>query len=78
MTAWTLAHTCDVNPGGIKEPVSLSVLTVDGGGPQAQLLSDEEMDEHDGMVRQAETYLADFPTWLNQKDVAEVPDVSVD
>lgn len=75
IATWTLAHTCDVNPGGIKEPVVLSTLTNAKDGIKAEILSPEDMAEHSGMVIEAEGYLAGFPEWFAGKSGPPVPDV---
>jgi len=76
IAAWTLRHTCDVNPGGIKEPVVLSALTNTPTGYVSEILSPENMAEHNGMVEEAEGYMAAFPEWFDKKAAPEVPDVS--
>jgi hypothetical protein len=60
ITTWALHHTCDVNPGGIKEPIDLAILNDLDGSKKAQLVEQAVVDEHLGNVQAAYQHLADY------------------
>ena len=43
MALWALQHACEVNPGGIKEPVTIAVLAREKGKLRARILVDAEL-----------------------------------
>ena len=58
---WTLAHTIEVNPGGVSDPIQLVVLErAKGRELAARQLSENEIEEHRGMMREAEAHLRLF------------------
>lgn len=65
MAAWALQHACEVNPGGIKEPVILAVLAREKGKWRARMIDQEELAEHQNMVAEATKHMAAF------KDIVE-------
>ena len=45
MVYWTLRHVCNVNPGGVKEPVYLATLSYSIDRFRARMLTDDEISE---------------------------------
>ena len=73
ITAWTLAHVCETNPGGVKDPFHLAVLEKHPGhGWSAKELSVDDIAEHNGMIEDAYNHLAKFSA--DAEDVPEIPD----
>lgn len=71
---WALRHACEVNPGGIKEPVRLAVLAPEKGGLKARMLDDDELAEHHNMVTAATEHMRGFKDVLEGKgEVSDVP-----
>ncbi len=74
MTLWALRHACEVNPGGINEPISIAVLERKKENFKARLLSEEELKEHRDMVKSATDHMASFQEiLLGQSGATEVP-----
>jgi hypothetical protein len=67
MALWALMHVCDINPGGVAEPIHIAVLRMEGGKPVARLLDDSELQEQRNMVLQATEHLASFRDILEGK-----------
>lgn len=57
---WALLHACEVNPGGINEPISIAVLEESKKGKLARLLPEEELSEHRSVVSDATEHMASF------------------
>ena len=57
---WALLHACEVNPGGINEPITISVLVRKQDGFIARLLSENELDQHRNIVKGAIDHMASF------------------
>jgi 20S proteasome alpha/beta subunit len=57
---WALQHACEVNPGGINEPVKITVLAREKGKLRARMLDDAELAEHQNMVAEATKHMAAF------------------
>ena len=78
ITTWTLHHTCEVNPGGIKEPIDLATLVFSGGKEVAELLDKEMVEEHWENVQSAYDYLAAFSKeqqpGKSSSDVPSIPE----
>lgn len=71
---WALLHACQVNPGGIKEPVRIAVLERNKGQYRARKLDDDELSEHENMVADANRHMAQFKDVLEGKsEASEVP-----
>ena len=71
---WALRHACDVNPGGIKEPVRIAVLAREKGKLRAQKLDDDQLAEHRNMVADATRHMAKFRDVLEGKaEASNVP-----
>jgi hypothetical protein len=71
---WALQHACEVNPGGIKEPVTIAVLAREKGKLRARMLDDAELAEHQNMVAEATKHMASFRDILEGKGKpSEVP-----
>ena len=60
VACWALLHACEVNPGGINEPIRLAVLEPHEGDFRARFLPDEELEEHRTLVRAANNHIAEF------------------
>jgi len=74
MALWALQHACEVNPGGIKEPVTIAVLAREKGKLRAHMLDEAELAEHLNMVCEATKHMAAFRDILEGKDNSnEVP-----
>ena len=75
MTAWTLQHTIDVNPGGIKEPLRLAAVQRNAKGKyQAEYLGEDRLSEHVKCVDAAYEYLAGAPESLFKKQAPKIPE----
>ena len=58
---WALLHACEVNPGGINEPITLAVLRrTKKGKILASELSSAELAEYRNIVDDAEQHIGDF------------------
>ncbi len=77
ITAWTLQHAIEVNPGGINSPIQMSAIRKnDRGRYSATMISDEEIQEHMDIVSNAESHLAGYKEILRGKlKKATIPDV---
>jgi hypothetical protein len=64
---WALKHACDLNPGGIKEPIDIAVLEFKKGQLEARKLAQEELDEHSNVVDDAKLHLRSFRDLLDGK-----------
>jgi hypothetical protein len=73
MTAWALQHACAVNPGGIKEPYHLAVLSRTTGDWAAAEVTEEEVLEHAGMIEEAYKHIGRFTEEPAAPEVPEVP-----
>lgn len=60
MALWALRHACELNPGGIKEPIHMAVLGREKGKLRARKLGEDELMEHANMVQDATRHLASF------------------
>lgn len=71
---WALIHACEVNPGGINEPISITVLEESKKGNLARLLPEEELTEHRNMVKDASVRMASFrDVILGRTGISNVP-----
>lgn len=71
---WALLHACEVNPGGINEPISIAVLEETKKGKLARLLLSEELSEHRSIVRDATEHMASFrDVILGHTGISNVP-----
>jgi hypothetical protein len=58
---WALRHACEVNPGGIKEPVRIAVLAREKKGMlRARRLDKDQIAEHENMVTAATEHMRGF------------------
>jgi 20S proteasome alpha/beta subunit len=62
---WALVHACEVNPGGIKEPIHICVIERSGQKFKARKLSEDELLEHRNMVASATSHFAEFKKILS-------------
>jgi hypothetical protein len=60
MALWALKHACEVNPGGIKEPIKIAVLEKKGRDWKSSLLTEAEQAEAEGVVTAATEHFRDF------------------
>ena len=73
---WALRHACEVNPGGINEPISIAVLEESKKGKLARLLPEEELSEHRSIVSDATEHMASFRSLILGHTVSsDVPTV---
>ena len=71
---WALLHACEVNPGGINEPISIAVLEETKKGKLARLLPEEELSEHRSIVKDATKHMASFrDVILGHTGISNVP-----
>jgi hypothetical protein len=70
---WALKHACDLNPGGIKEPIDIAVLEFKKGQLEARKLAKEELDEHANVVGDAKLHLRSFRDVLEGKGASAPP-----
>jgi hypothetical protein len=64
---WALKHACDLNPGGIKEPIDIAVLTREKGKLLARKLDKDELAEHANVVGDAAKHMGKFRDVLEGK-----------
>lgn len=71
---WALHHACEVNTGGIKEPVRLAVLAREKGKLRARMLGKHEIAEHENVVTAATDHMRGFLDVLEGKsEASDVP-----
>jgi hypothetical protein len=74
MAHWALMHACELNPGGIKEPIHIAVLAKKEDGTFAtRFLTDAEKAEHRDIISGAMAHMAQFKDILEGKAGAEEP-----
>ena len=74
MALWALEHACEVNPGGINEPITISVLEGKKGKYSARILSDDELQETHGLVADLTFHMSEYrQNLLGDKGATEVP-----
>jgi hypothetical protein len=67
---WALKHACELNPGGIKEPINIAVLHRNKDGDYvARMLPEEELNEHKDMEEAASLHFRQFREILEGKSV---------
>jgi len=74
VAAWALAHTIEVNPGGIKEPLRLAVIRKTDGHMKACELTGDELIEHNASIEAAKQYLSAYADRFDTPDAPEVPE----
>lgn len=57
---WTLQHAINTAPSGIRGPIQMAVLTIEGKQPKARKLTREEVIEHEENASQAEDYFKTY------------------
>ncbi len=73
---WTLDLACEINPGGVHEPVAIAVLEPAGKeGYAARELEDEELAEARQHIDHVKHELNGFRRALQDPDQSEVPDL---
>ena len=72
-TYWSLEHAILTNAGGVANPKSIAVLRQVDGNWQADLLSDEDLLEHENAVKAAEHALRDHFQQENDLPAPEPP-----
>lgn len=74
LTLWALLHACEVNPGGINEPIGIAVLEGKKGKFRARQLLEHELAEHRNMVQSAKGHMASFrETLLGHIGADDIP-----
>ncbi|MFY9824020.1 MAG: hypothetical protein WAM82_21760 [Thermoanaerobaculia bacterium] len=71
---WALEHAVEVNPGGVNDPIRISVLERQGGSLKARLLSDDELLEHKLNVAAAYNALRRFRDRQASVEAGELPE----
>ena len=74
---WTIQHACDINAGGIKEPVRLAVVErnpEEKGKFRARLLTDTDLREHQDNIEEVKKRLRELKE-RHKPDNGETPDV---
>lgn len=56
-TTWVLTHAIEVNTGGINGPAHIAVLSKPGKEPVAEMLSNDQLQEHLGNIKGVEQHL---------------------
>jgi 20S proteasome alpha/beta subunit len=65
IATWALKHAIELNPGGINGPPQIATLQQNGKGePQARILTEDELEEHNNSVEAAERHLASYKNIL--------------
>lgn len=78
LTAWTIQHVCETNPGGVAGPTRIAVMERQpGGGYQSRLVSDNEVDDQGQLITSARQALRDWRDSLSPPDVGEEPDENI-
>lgn len=72
-TIWTLQHACELNPGGIKEPIDVAILENKDGNIAAKLLIPEELVEHTNYIKELEKHIMLFPS--KKETDSEIEDI---
>jgi 20S proteasome alpha/beta subunit len=71
---WALEHAVNVNPGGVNNPIRLSVLEkTDEGDWKARILTDSELGESRGFIEDAKNKLREMRSELQLKSDKETP-----
>jgi len=71
---FTLKHVCEVNPGGIQEPIYMAVLEKDGQQFKARMLSADDLAEHDAAILDMKERMSAFRDVLEGRaEAAPVP-----
>ncbi len=78
VTSWTLQHVIELNVGGINGPIQMAAIREKSKGQfVASMITDDELSEHCGNVRAAETYLAAYREILSGSDSKEkIPELN--
>ena len=58
--AWTLQHAINTAPSGIRGPIQMAVLTIEGKQPKARKLTREEVIDHEEHAGQTEDYFRKY------------------
>lgn len=71
---WTLAHTIQLNAGGINGPISIATLRCVDGSFQAKVFDEEELAEHKDNISAIKNRLRDYrQEIINGKPTANIP-----
>jgi hypothetical protein len=71
LTAWTIQHVIDTNPGGVAGPIRIAKLESNAGQWQARELPDDEIGEHKQAIESAAAALRDWRDKLGSSDAAQ-------
>jgi hypothetical protein len=73
---WTLEHAIKINPGGVNEPLHISILErTRKGHLEARSLEDSELDEQRQAIADAKTQLYEWSKILQHPDQPDIPEV---
>ena len=75
---WTLQHVCDLNTGGVKEPLHIAVLDRDPGTQKyrPRKLDETQLAEQRDLVNDAKDYLSNYREAFKAKNAPKVPEPS--
>jgi hypothetical protein len=73
MALWALMHACELNPGGIKDPIHIAVLAKRAGAYTTRFLDKDEKAEHEDMVENAIAHMASFRAVVEGKAGGSAP-----
>lgn len=75
---WTLSHAINLNPGGIKEPISIAILEKNNiGDYHARIIDNNELSEHKQHIDDLVSLLRDHQKQLhNPQNVPDIPQIS--
>jgi 20S proteasome alpha/beta subunit len=71
---WTLRHAIETNPGGVADPVQVTVLERPGKDWEARELDQAELDAHENAVKDAEDALRDWRSQFTAKPSGDPPE----
>lgn len=73
MATAALMHVCEVNAGGIKDPIHIAVLEKEGDTWVARKLTADQLAEHQNMVEDSTRHMRDFLKVLAGETDAQEP-----
>ncbi|MDQ1184696.1 hypothetical protein [Agrobacterium larrymoorei] len=75
LATWAVQHVIDTNPGGVAGPIKVATFEINGTGPSARTLRDDEIAEHQQAIESAAEALRTWRTQIQSGAAADdVPD----
>ena len=75
MALWALEHACEVNPGGIKKPISIAVLELEKNENKARRYSGDELEEARGFLESLSGAMTDYrDSFMSEDQAPDIPD----